>query len=138
MMYKIRTAQIREEIYYSLVFCKLFQEGQNWCHRGKIGTNDLWFIDKHILKKPKWGRRSIDYKKTNHMIPQTWIIEFENFQNIRQNHKLRHECYRKLENGTDSRKSKPSWDKSPKRHLLERLASTTAVSVMLFNHTLRK
>ena len=43
-----------------------------------------------------------DYKIAYDMVLQTWIIVFENIQNIRQNHKLHHECYRKLKGGEAS------------------------------------
>ena len=35
MMLKIFTAQIKEEIYYSLVFHEPFPEEQKWCHEGQ-------------------------------------------------------------------------------------------------------
>ena len=49
MTRKILTAQIKVEIYYSLVCHGLFLEEQKECHNGTRGTGDLLYIDQHIL-----------------------------------------------------------------------------------------
>ena len=65
MMWKILTAQIREEIYYPLTSCGLFPEEQKGCRRGTA------YIDQHILNESKTRQKNlamawIDDKK--HMI----------------------------------------------------------------------
>ena len=79
MMWKILTAQIRKEIYYSLTSCGLFPEEQKGCCKGSRGTSELLYIDQHILSKNKiWWKNLampwIYYKKAYDMVPQSWII----------------------------------------------------------------
>ena len=78
MTWKILTAQIREEIYYSLTSRGFFPE-QKGCRKGSTVTGELLNIDQHILNeiKTKWKKSSyglIDHKKTYVMVPQNWII----------------------------------------------------------------
>ena len=55
MMWKILMAQIREEIYYSLIRCGLFSDEQKGCHKGTRGMREGLYIDQHILKsKTRW------------------------------------------------------------------------------------
>ena len=73
MMWKILTAQIREEIYFSL------PEEQKKCCKGSRGTGELLYIDQRILSESKARRKNlamawIDNKKAYDMIPQSWII----------------------------------------------------------------
>ena len=79
MMWKILTAQIREEIYYTLTNHRLFSEVQKGCRKGSRGTAELLYIDQHILNGSKTRRNSlpmawIDNKKVYDMVPKTWII----------------------------------------------------------------
>ena len=79
MMWKILTAQIREEIYDSLTSHGLFPEEQKGCCKGSRGTGELLCTDQHILNDSKTRRKNltmawIDYKKANDMVPQSWII----------------------------------------------------------------
>ena len=79
MMWKILTAQIREEIYYSLTSRELFPEEQKGCCKGSRGTAELLYIDQHILNEIKTKQKNlamawIDYKKAYDMVPQRWII----------------------------------------------------------------
>ena len=79
MMWKILTAQIREEIYYSLTSHRLFPEEQKGCRRGSRGTGELLYIDQHILNESKIRRKNlamawIDNKKAYDMVPQSQII----------------------------------------------------------------
>ena len=67
-MWKILTAQICEEIYYSLASHRLFPKEQEGCHKGTRGTGDLLYIDQHIHKQSKTRLKNvsmawIDYKK---------------------------------------------------------------------------
>ena len=45
-MWKILTAEIKEDIYYTL-----FLKEQKGCHKVTRGTGDLLYIDQHMLKK---------------------------------------------------------------------------------------
>ena len=71
MMWKILTAQIREEIYYSLTSDGLSPGEQKGCCKGSRGTAELLSIDQHILNESKSRRKNVamawvDNKK--HMI----------------------------------------------------------------------
>ena len=79
MMWKILTAQIWEEIYYSLTNHGLFPDEQKGCRKGSSGTAELLYINQHILNKSKTRRKNlamawIDYKKSYDMVPHSWII----------------------------------------------------------------
>ena len=79
MMWKIPTAQIRENIYYSLTSRRLFPDEQKGCSKGSRGTPELLYIDQHVLNKSKIRRKNlatawIDYKKAYDMVPQSWIL----------------------------------------------------------------
>ena len=85
MMWKIFTAQIREEIYYSLTSRRLFPEEQKGCRKGSRGTAELLYIDQHILNGNKIRRKNLAMawivnKNVYDMVPQNWMI---NAQNIR-------------------------------------------------------
>ena len=78
-MWKILTAQIREEIYYSLTTRRLFPEQQKGCRKEYRGIAALLYIDQHTLNKSKTRRKNlpmvwIDYKKAYDMVLQSWII----------------------------------------------------------------
>ena len=55
MMWKIRTAQIKEEIYYSLINYGIFPKG---CHHGIRETVDLLYIEEYILKNSNTRRKN--------------------------------------------------------------------------------
>ena len=79
MMWKIRTAQIREKIYNSLTNRELFPAEQRGRHKGSRGTVELLYIHHHILNDSKTRRKDlamvwIDRKKAYDMVPQSWII----------------------------------------------------------------
>ena len=78
MTWKILTAQIREEIYYSLTSHGLFPEEQKGRHKESRGIAELLYMDQHILNESKTRRKNlavawIDYKKAYDMIPQNGI-----------------------------------------------------------------
>ena len=96
MMWKILTAQIREEIYYSLISCGLFPDEQKGCRKGSRGTAELLYIDQHILNESKNRRKNlamswIDYKKAYDMVLQSWII------NCLKTYKISHESINFIE-----------------------------------------
>ena len=71
-------AQIREEIYYTLISRGLFPDEQKGCCKGTRGTGELLYIDQHILSESKRRRKNlamawIVYKKAYDMVPQSWI-----------------------------------------------------------------
>ena len=73
MMCKMLTAQIREEIYYSLTSRRLFPDEQKGCCKGSRSTEELLYIDQHILNESKTRRKNldvvwIDYKKAYDMV----------------------------------------------------------------------
>ena len=74
MMWKILTAKIREEIYYSLTSRGLFPDEQKGCRKGSRGTAELLYIDQYILNESKNRRKNlvmagINYKKAYDMVP---------------------------------------------------------------------
>ena len=78
-MWKILTEQIRVEIYNSLVTCELHHEEQKGYHKETRETDDILYIDQHILKKSKtrWKNVAIawiDNKKAYDIVLQSWII----------------------------------------------------------------
>ena len=78
MMRKIRIAQIREKIYYSLTSHGMFPDEQKGCRKGSRRTLELLYIDQHILNESKTRRKNlvmswIGYKKAYDMLPQSWI-----------------------------------------------------------------
>ena len=78
MMWKILTAQIREEICYSLTSRGLFPDEQKGCRKGSRGTAELLYTDQHTLNESKntenLAMAWIDHKKAYDMVPQSWII----------------------------------------------------------------
>ena len=87
MMWKILTAQIRKEIYYSLTSHGMFSDEQKWCRKGSRGSTELLFIDQNILNegKTRWKNLAmsrIDYKKAYDMVPQSWIIKYRKMYKI--------------------------------------------------------
>ena len=50
-MWKFLTTQIREQIYYSLVYQGLFPEKTERWHKRTRGTGDLLYIDQHTIKE---------------------------------------------------------------------------------------
>ena len=79
MMWKILTAQIREQIYYSLISRGIFTDEEKGFRKRTRVTEELLHIDQHILHESKTKRKNlafawIDYKKANDMVPQSWIV----------------------------------------------------------------
>ena len=69
---EILTAQIREEIYYSLKSRWLFPEEQKGCHKGSRGTADLHYIDHHILNVAQ-SAGAVEYTDCFSSQPVSWI-----------------------------------------------------------------
>ena len=122
MMWKILTAQIREEIYYSLTSRKLFPDEQKRCCKGSRGRAELLYIDKHILNESKNRRKNLAMAWIDN-IKGIWYGSAkldsklsQNVQNVTRNHKLhRKKKHEKLESWINSRREKLGWNKDPKR-----------------------
>ena len=72
-------AQIRKEIYYSLISRGIFPEEQKGFRKRTRVTGELLHIDQHMLNKSKTRRKNlamacIDYKKAYDIVPQSWIL----------------------------------------------------------------
>ena len=132
-MWKILTAQIREEIYYLFTSHRLFPEERKGCCKGSRGTAELLYIDQHILNESKTRRKNlavawVDYKKgiwygapnLDNKLPQ-------NVQNITWSHKLYRENHENPERGIDSRRKKLSWSKDLKRYISRRRTITVTI-----------
>ena len=132
MMWKILTAQIREEIYHSLTSRGLFPDEQKGCCKGSRGTAELLYIDQHILNESKTTRKNqamawIDYKKA-YMFPHSWIINSLKMYKISQ--EVIHfidKNYENQESWIDNRRKKISWSKDPKRDFLRRCSITLTI-----------
>ena len=98
---KILMAQIREEIYFSLICCGLFQEEQKGCHNGTRGVDDLLYIDQHILKESKVRQKNV-------VMVLDWLQKAllcglanldsrlsQNVEDIPQSHKIHHRSHEK-------------------------------------------
>ena len=110
-MRKMLTAQIMEEIYYSLTSRGLFLEEQKGCRKGFRGIAELLYIDQHILNENKTRRKNldmdwIDYKKAYDMVPQSWIINYLKMNKISNEVKLYRENHENLVSGINSRRKK--------------------------------
>ena len=79
MMWKILTAQIRGEIYYTLTSRGLFPGEPKGCSKWSRGTAELLNIDQHTVNesKNKWKNLAmawIDTKNGYDIVPQSWIL----------------------------------------------------------------
>ena len=59
IMWKILTASIREEIYFSLTSRGLFPEEQKGSCKGSKCTEELLYIDQHILNESKTSGKNL-------------------------------------------------------------------------------
>ena len=118
MMWKILTAQIREEIYYSLISRGWFPDEQKGCRKGPRGTAELLYIDQHILneskKQTEKSRNGLDRLQKGVWYGSAKLDNklSQNVQNIIRNHKLHKKNHEKLESWINSRRKKLGWSKS--------------------------
>ena len=73
------TAEISEQIYYSLISRGIFTEEQKECRKRSRGTEELLYIDQYIVNESKTRRKNlamayINYKKAYDMVPKSWIL----------------------------------------------------------------
>ena len=73
------TGVIEDQIYAHLDQEKLLPEEQKGCRKGSRGTNDLFYIDRAVIKVKSRDKNLamtwIDYKKAYDMVPHSCIIE---------------------------------------------------------------
>ena len=133
VMWKILTAKIRENIYYSLKSRELFPDEQKGCCKESRGRAELLYIDQHILTESKTSRKNlamawIDYKKGIWYGPTKLDNTLsQNVQNITWSHKLHRKDHANQESGTDSRRKKLCWNKDPKRDFPRRCTITLTI-----------
>ena len=80
LMAMLLTGVIADQIYAHLHQEKLLPEEEKGCRKGSRGTNDLFYIDRAVIKEVKSRNKNlamawIDYKKAYDMVPHLWIIE---------------------------------------------------------------
>ena len=80
LMWKLLTGVIADQVYAHLDQEKLLPEEQKGCRKGSIGTIDLLYIDRAVIKEVKPRNKNlamawIDYKKAYDMVPHLWITE---------------------------------------------------------------
>ena len=76
-MWKLLTGVIADQIHAHLDQEELLPEE---CRKGSRGTNDLFYIDRAVIKEVKSRNKNlamawIDYKKAYDMVPHSWIIK---------------------------------------------------------------
>ena len=80
LMWKLLTGVIADQIYAHLDQEKLLPEEQKGCRKGSRDTNDLFYIDRAVIKEVKSRNKNlamawIDYQKAYDMVPHSRIIE---------------------------------------------------------------
>ena len=76
LMWKLLTGVIVDQIYAHLDQEKLLPEERKGCRKGSRGTNDLFYIDRAVIKEVKSRNKNlaiawIDYKKAYDMVPHS-------------------------------------------------------------------
>ena len=76
IMWKILTAQIRGNIYYSLKSRGLFPDEEKGCRKGPRGTAKLLYIVQRILNESKTRRKNVAmaWIEAYDTLPQSWIL----------------------------------------------------------------
>ena len=79
-MWKLLASVIADQIYAHLDQEKLLPEEQKGCRKGFRRTNDLFCIDRAVIKEVESRNKNlamawVDYKKAYNMVPHSWIIE---------------------------------------------------------------
>ena len=59
MIREILTAQLREEMYYSLITHGIFFDQEKRCYKRTRGTGELLYIDQRILNESKTKRKNL-------------------------------------------------------------------------------
>ena len=119
MMWKILTAQIREEIYYPLRSRGLFPEEEKGCHTGSRSRAELHYTDQHILNETKTRQKNlamawIDDKKAYDMVLQSWII------NCLKMYKISHEVINFIEKTMNWQQEEEAWLKQRSKEVFSK------------------
>ena len=72
IMWKILTALIRENIYYSLISCGILPDEQKGCRKRTRGTGELLYIDQHILNENKTRQKNLAMAGSTTKWPTIW------------------------------------------------------------------
>ena len=80
LVWKLLTGVITDEVYDFLETEKLLPEEQKGCKRKSMGTADLLFIDRVVLREARMRKKNlavgwVDYRKAYDMVPHSWILE---------------------------------------------------------------
>ena len=132
MILKILTAQIREEIYYSLINHRLLPKEQRTCRGRTIRARELLYVDEPILNNNKTRGENVatawfDYKRHTICPTKLDMRLCQNVRGIRRIHKVYKENNGKLESGIDSGRKKVCRRDNPERYLAGRCAITITI-----------
>ena len=123
VIWKILTAQTREEIYDSLISRWLYPEKWKGCHKWSRGTRGLLYIDQLIFNKSKSRCKNlamvwIDYKQAYDPVPQSWKINcLQMFKRYQMKSNFIEKKHENLESVLTAGGKKLSWSKDPKRYI---------------------
>ena len=128
IMWKIRMEQTKEEIYYSLISCRLFPEVRKDAASGP-DEQDIYYTlintSSRIVKRDAeiflwcWS-----------IIKSIWYGPAKLSQNvldITQSHKVHRGNHEKLESGNDNWSKKLNWGKNPERYIPGRWTITITI-----------
>ena len=59
MTWKILMAQISVHINYSMISCRIFPDKQIGCRKRTSGTEELLYIDQHIISESKMRQKNL-------------------------------------------------------------------------------
>ena len=126
MLWKILTAQIREEIYYSLISRGLFLRSRkdvSW-ERKEQDINNILINTPSRTAKPgeELAMAWINDKKAYGIVQQWWIIHCHKIFKISDEVKFYREYHEKPESGTDSRRKNVCRGNNPERNVPWRFA----------------
>ena len=131
MMWKMLSAQIREEIYYPLINRGLFPEEEKGCRKETRATGKLLYIYQHIINESKAKRKNlamawIDNKKAFDMVPKSWITQCLKIFKISDEviKSIERGNHGNLKSGINRRRKKLKWGENPVRDFPGRSAIT--------------
>ena len=133
MMGNILAAQIRKDIYDSLISRGLFPKEQEGCCKGCRRTGELLYIVQHIFSESKTRRKKSGYGVDWQKMHTIWSCKA--VQDIRQSHKLYRETHENLESRIDSRREEFSWSKDPVRYIS--VGCTITITIRNSNDAIR-
>ena len=119
-------------IKHCLISRGLFPEEQKECCKWTRGTEELLYIDQHILSESKTRQKKLAMPwltMKRHIIWSTKLDNkwSQNVQNNRRSHKLYRENHGNLESGIDTREKKFSCGKDPEKYIRRRCTITITI-----------